>query len=304
MTALTIVIPVYNRAGIVGRTLESIEAQSWRPLNVVLVDNGSTDGTYGVLSRWKDSCKASGINVTLVKEPIPGAAAARNRGLMEVSTPWVMHFDSDDAMRPGHIERIEKAIAGNPTAGIIGWDVMVHRNDGDHRYGFKANDALYNALFHGTMATLRWAATVKLVRGAGMWNPDVKGWDDSELGIRMLALKPKAIYLRNHIGADVYASSESITGTGYAICASRWEHSLDCMENSIPGLRWRRRVNLMRAILAGLYMREECPEAANLLIGKVMASEKSTRYRTLYNISYRMTSSGHRGAARLMRPFF
>ena len=80
MTALTIVIPVYNRAGIVGRTLESIEAQSWRPLNVVLVDNGSTDGTYGVLSRWKDSCKASGINVTLVKEPIPGAALPATGG--------------------------------------------------------------------------------------------------------------------------------------------------------------------------------------------------------------------------------
>ncbi len=76
------------------------------------------------------------------------------------------------------------------------------------------------------------------------------------------------------------------------------------MENSIPGIRWQRRVNLMRAILAGLYMREDSPEAANLLIGKVMASEKSTLYRTLYNISYRMTSSGHRGAARLMRPFF
>lgn len=50
---LTIVIPVYNRAGIVGRTLESVQRQTLRPLRVVLVDNNSTDATPEVLRAWK-----------------------------------------------------------------------------------------------------------------------------------------------------------------------------------------------------------------------------------------------------------
>ncbi|MGN0223934.1 MAG: glycosyltransferase family 2 protein, partial [Muribaculaceae bacterium] len=52
---LTIVIPVYNRATIVERTLASVAAQTLRPLSVVLVDNNSTDGTLSVLQRWAEA---------------------------------------------------------------------------------------------------------------------------------------------------------------------------------------------------------------------------------------------------------
>ncbi|MDE6528594.1 MAG: glycosyltransferase family 2 protein, partial [Muribaculaceae bacterium] len=97
---ITIVVPVYNRAGIVERTLESIRQQSHRPLSVVLVDNNSTDNTPHVLRKWKSEVEAPDMQVTIVDEPVAGAPAARNRGLGLTTTPYVMFFDSDDIMTP------------------------------------------------------------------------------------------------------------------------------------------------------------------------------------------------------------
>ena len=50
---ISIIIPVFNRAGIVGRTLDSIAAQTLRPLNIILVDNNSSDNSFDVLNQWE-----------------------------------------------------------------------------------------------------------------------------------------------------------------------------------------------------------------------------------------------------------
>ena len=99
---ISLVIPVRNRASIVGRTLDSVAAQTRLPDQIVLVDNGSTDGTLEVLRRWANGRS----NVQVVTEPRPGAAEARNCGLRAVTEEYVMFFDSDDTMPPRHVEEI------------------------------------------------------------------------------------------------------------------------------------------------------------------------------------------------------
>ena len=151
---ITIVIPVHNRAEIVGRTLASVEAQTLRPLSVVLVDNASTDGTAGVLREW--AARPHGLDVRVVCETAPGAAAARNRGLSEVRTEWTMFFDSDDTMRPDHCRRALEA-AGD--CDMVGWDVCLHTTDGaEEVHRFYADDAQFHSLFHGSTATQRYMA--------------------------------------------------------------------------------------------------------------------------------------------------
>ena len=75
---LTVVIPVYNREGIVLRTLESLDRQTCRDFRVVLVDNASTDRTREVLEQWG---RRTDLEVEIICENRPGAAAARAAGL-------------------------------------------------------------------------------------------------------------------------------------------------------------------------------------------------------------------------------
>ena len=103
---LTIVIPVHNRRNLVEHTLGSLRQQTAPRFATVLVDNASTDGSIEVLRKWQAENNSPERPVTVLSESTPGASAARNRGLDAVESPWVLFFDSDDLMHPGHIERV------------------------------------------------------------------------------------------------------------------------------------------------------------------------------------------------------
>ncbi|MDE5837351.1 MAG: glycosyltransferase family 2 protein, partial [Paramuribaculum sp.] len=139
---ITIVLPVRNRAELLPRTLRSIAAQSLRPLKVIAVDNGSTDSTAEILSKWAQEVAPSGIDVTVLSEEKPGASAARNRGLAEVTTPYVMFFDSDDEMLQGHLERLIVGIKNHPHTELFGWSTLSELPNGRKHLTSFANDRL------------------------------------------------------------------------------------------------------------------------------------------------------------------
>ena len=107
---ITIIVPVYNRAHLVGATLDSIAAQTLRPIHLVLVDNNSQDNTLKVLLDFKKRHQSDDFKVTVLQETRRGAAAARNCGLQEATTEWVMFFDSDDIMAPDLLESYARAV--------------------------------------------------------------------------------------------------------------------------------------------------------------------------------------------------
>lgn len=306
MKTISIVIPVHDRANIVTDTLECVRHQTWRPLKVVLVDNASTDDTLAVLNEWKAAEEAPGFEVKVVTEQKPGAAAARNRGLREVDSDYVMFFDSDDLMKPTHVERAMRAFEADPEADIVGWDTVYRGLGGKSRITiFADRDALWHNIMHGSMATQRYAVRTSLVNAAGGWGEDVMGWNDVELGCRLLAASPRIVKLRGEPTVVVLARENSITGNSFASGAEKWEHSLDTIEASLS--RWgkgERYVSLRRAILAGHYTAEGAIEEGLRLIRRVLRNEPSWAYRQLFKVVFTYSAHGGRGAARLVRVFF
>lgn len=274
---ISIIVPVRNRENLVLRTLDSIKAQNC-PLALIVVDNNSTDRSYHVIKEWMDMNRSESIEMTLLSETKPGAAAARNRGLKSVVTPWVMFFDSDDTMRPCHITRILKGIAGNPDADIVGWDALLHRLDGStKRLRFICGNPITNHLFHASLATIRYAARTSLVRGAGGWDESTKGWDDYVLGLKLLAQHPVMKKLGNQITVDIYEQAESITGRSFSEKRGEWETALDRCEailnekSMTQHLRW---ILARRAIVAGHYTSEGNPCGRSDL-DKLVSNQKS-----------------------------
>lgn len=98
-----VVVPTYNRAGLVVRAVESALAQTRPPDEIVVVDDGSTDGTAEVLAPYAD-------RIRFVGQPNAGGGAARNRGVEESNAEWIAFLDSDDVWTADHLQRMEHAI--------------------------------------------------------------------------------------------------------------------------------------------------------------------------------------------------
>ncbi len=298
---ITIVIPVYNRAHIVGRTLESVAHQTLRPLDVILVDNNSSDNSYEVLQAWKQANEAPDFRVTVLSETKQGACAARNRGLAEVTTPYVMFFDSDDVMLPCHAESFVDAFRQDRTLDIVGRNITISFLNGA-KSTKKFRGTLYHHIFHSSFSTQKYAIRTELVRSIGAWNTRLLGWNDYELGLRILTTASPRVKALKGVSVITYQQKDSITGTDFSSKHSVWESALDECENlirnaSLP-IRYIRYINLRRVILAGHY-RKEGSSHAKRIIDEVLTKEHNCIRRLFYRFAYRYVASGGRGIALL-----
>lgn len=102
---VSVVIPAYNAAGTIGDCLGSVLADEETDLEIVVVDDGSTDGTAEI-------ARGFGGRVVVEQGEHRGAAAARNRGLRRAQGTWIKFLDADDALVPGALARqLEEARA-------------------------------------------------------------------------------------------------------------------------------------------------------------------------------------------------
>ena len=96
-TLISVVIPVFNRSNLIVSAMDSVVSQTYRPIELVVVDDGSTDDTLTVLDQWQRSLvKGSGIQIKVVRQKNSGANAARNKGIVEASGEYIAFLDSDD----------------------------------------------------------------------------------------------------------------------------------------------------------------------------------------------------------------
>ncbi|MBI5164565.1 MAG: glycosyltransferase family 2 protein [Magnetospirillum sp.] len=116
---VTVVIPTYNRAYCLPRALDSALTQSHAAVEVVVVDDGSTDGTAALLAgRYGGESR-----VRVLRQANAGVAAARNAGLAVSRGDYVAFLDSDDIWQPWKLELQLAALAAFPAAGMV-WSDM------------------------------------------------------------------------------------------------------------------------------------------------------------------------------------
>ena len=108
---VSVIIPCHNAATTLPIALQSLLAQSWPALQVIVVDDASTDQSVRVVSSFVSSFEQKGVQLKVVKQPFnQGAYAARNRGLEVASGEFITTHDADDWSHPQKIERQVKAL--------------------------------------------------------------------------------------------------------------------------------------------------------------------------------------------------
>ncbi|MES2002303.1 MAG: glycosyltransferase family 2 protein [Pseudomonadota bacterium] len=111
---ISIILPVYNRCHVVGRAIDSVLAQNLTDFELIVVDDGSSDGSADLVTAIPDP------RLRLVRQPArKGANAARNRGIRESRAPLIAFLDSDDAFLPDKLSTVLAAFDGQPDLGTL-----------------------------------------------------------------------------------------------------------------------------------------------------------------------------------------
>jgi len=113
---VSVILPVYNRERTVARAIDSVLAQTYRPLELIVVDDGSTDGTRGVLEGF-------GPRITVIEQSHDGPYVARNVGLRHARGSLVAFVDSDDAWLPDRLA-CQAPLLERPEVGLVFGDAI------------------------------------------------------------------------------------------------------------------------------------------------------------------------------------
>ena len=119
---ISVIIPTYNRCDLLKRAINSVIKQTITPKEIIIVDNGSTDQTYQMVSSLFPE-----INYFIEKKR--GVSAARNKGILESKSKWIAFLDSDDAWKPTKLEKqMEYSVFNQDKYRIIHTDENWYRN--------------------------------------------------------------------------------------------------------------------------------------------------------------------------------
>ncbi|MES2753570.1 MAG: glycosyltransferase [Pseudomonadota bacterium] len=113
---VSVILPVRDRAASIGRAIASVLTQDYRPFEIIVIDDGSTDAT-------RDVVKGFGDAVQLIAQPPASAYGARNAGVRAARGALIAFIDSDDAWLPGKLSA-QVALFADPAVGLVFGDVV------------------------------------------------------------------------------------------------------------------------------------------------------------------------------------
>ncbi len=230
---VSVVIPAYNAAAVLADTISSALDQTYAPLEVVVVNDGSTDETAAV-------ARAFGDRVTYVEQANAGPAAARNAALRVARGELLALLDADDLWMPTRIARCVEILDARPEIGMVTTDAYLiedgvkteKRTYGDRRrYPFPAREddqiaeiARRNFLFVGVVFRRT------LVDTCGDLDERIWGAEDYDLWTRFLISGSRAAFVNEPLGW--YRRQEGSVSSG----PRQWGEHRFVREKHLPAL--------------------------------------------------------------------
>lgn len=199
MPQFSIIMPLYNKAPYVERSIMSVLQQSFRDWELIIVDDGSTDGGDEIVSSlFKDG------RITFIKQTNSGVSTARNNGVARSIAPMICFLDADDWWEPSFLEELNGIIGRYPQAGIYGTGYWIVKN-GKKRLapigldeGFIEGEINYCQVYAKTLCMPLWTGAVCMPRTffdkTQGFNPNLKLGEDFDLWIRIV-LKYPVVFL-------------------------------------------------------------------------------------------------------------
>ena len=223
---VSVIIPAYNCADVLSDTIDSVLKQTYGNIEIVVVDDGSTDGTGMLAERFPESGK-----VRWYRQENGGPGAARNKGIQEAQGEFLAFVDADDYMMPDSIERRMDlfAEAGELELLFANYYIMQSKDPGTVR--FKENypekhralrrDYVHGVVFEGSPSELFeipfdfWTGALlvgrNLMKRVGPFRTDISIGEDRDMWIRLSMNTGRIGYIRSPV-ACYNRSRSGLTG--------------------------------------------------------------------------------------------
>jgi glycosyltransferase involved in cell wall biosynthesis len=201
MSLVSVIIPTFNRAQMVREAVDSVLAQTYRPIEVVIVDDGSTDATPQVVAELAATYHDV---VRCVRQDNAGPGAARNLGLKHARGDFIQYLDSDDLLAPRKFEVQVAALQANPGAGLAyGITQRLNLDTGETRVWARTAEPIEH-IFPDFLMQRGWHTTSPLWRRSaceaiGLWR-ELNCMEDWEHDLRAGILGIRAVHV-NEVGA-------------------------------------------------------------------------------------------------------
>jgi glycosyltransferase involved in cell wall biosynthesis len=213
---VSVIIPAYNALRWLPETLESVAAQDYPRLEVIIVDDGSTDDTAAyVRDQWP--------HYTLIRTENHGVSHARNLGTAKATGDLIQYLDADDLLTPGKISRQAALLQAHPEADVVygSWQRLVPQGEGFQpgeivsrafeEADADAETAFFVSMWCPTGAYLYRRSLVEKTGGWKDWLPVTQdarfAWDCARAGARWLHDPEVGVLYRQHQGGSVSTKS-------------------------------------------------------------------------------------------------
>lgn len=182
---VSIIIPLYNKENSIATTINSVLDQSFKNFEIVVVNDGSTDGSENKVKEFTDH------RVRLITQSNHGVSYTRNAGIKAAVGDWIMFLDADDVLLPDGLKHLTDNITDNET--IVAGNFLVNCENYSRPYIRNNKDSLYES-----QSIYKAITTMKIFLRAGSFiistaciktqkfNEKFKRWEDMEFLIRIL----------------------------------------------------------------------------------------------------------------------
>ncbi len=189
---VSVIIPTYNRAFTIERAVNSVLDQNWAPLELIVVDDGSTDETARILA-----ARSSDRRLTLLRQNNRGVSAARNLGILHSKGELTAFLDSDDEWLPGKLAAQVDFMAANPTARLVQtreiWMRNGRRVNPGRKHLKKAGDIFLDSVKLCLISPSAVMLRRQVLDEVGLFDETLPAAEDYDLWLRILRLHPAGL---------------------------------------------------------------------------------------------------------------
>ena len=202
MTKVSIIIPLYNNEAYIAQTIDSCLGQTHDNIEIIVVENGSTDKSYQVVKSIDDK------RLSVFQIPTPNAAAARNYGYQKATGAYIVFLDADDVLAPNKIELQLTVISKKPEGWVAccAW-AKFKTNTKEAIITPQEVWQMQNPVTWlvtswmggGMMIPGCWLIPKPIIEKAGLWGENLSLHDDGEFMCRVILASKGNVFVENTV---------------------------------------------------------------------------------------------------------